>query len=119
MQTKMVQTQQQSFGPPNLEMPATDISGVLMTPLWIDGRLILARRITAEGKEYVQGCLLDWPVVKRSLLETIADLLPGADPAAGDRRRPARTSRGCLLRCRCGWCWENRATATASPLRRS
>ncbi len=76
---QMVQTQQQSLGPPNLEMPATDISGVLMTPLWIDGRLILARRITAEGKEYVQGCVLDWPVVKRSLLETIADLLPDAD----------------------------------------
>ena len=50
-----------------------------MTPLWIDGRLLLARRITAEGTEYVQGCLLDWPAVKASLLETIADLLPNAD----------------------------------------
>jgi signal transduction histidine kinase len=50
-----------------------------MTPLWIDGRLLLARRITAAGHQYVQGCLLDWPAVKASLLQTIEDLLPGAD----------------------------------------
>ncbi len=85
---QMAQTQQQQqrvFAPPDLEIAATDISGVIMTPLWIDGRLILARRITADGKQYVQGCLLDWPAVKRSLLETISDLLPGADllPSSG------------------------------------
>ncbi len=60
-------------------MPSTDLSGVLMTPLWIDGRLILARRISAGGQEYVQGCLLDWPAIKTSLLEAVADLLPAAD----------------------------------------
>ena len=60
-------------------MPSTDLSGVLMTPLWIDGRLILARRISAGGREYIQGCLLDWPAIKTSLLEAIADLLPAAD----------------------------------------
>ena len=33
----------------------------------------------------MQGCLLDWPVVRRSLLETISDLFPGADllPSTG------------------------------------
>lgn len=61
-----------------------------MTPLWIEGRLVLARRIAMVGGEYVQGCVFDWPAIKRSLLETIADLLPGADlqpvttAAAGD-----------------------------------
>lgn len=60
-------------------MPTTDLSGVLMTPLWIDGRLILARRISAGGREYIQGCLLDWPAIRTSLLEAIADLLPAAD----------------------------------------
>jgi signal transduction histidine kinase len=60
-------------------MLTTELSGVLMTPLWIDGHLILARRITAGGREYVQGCLLNWPAIKSSLLETIADLLPAAD----------------------------------------
>jgi signal transduction histidine kinase len=79
---------QQKVSPKDFMATATDISGVLMTPLWIDGRLLLARRVTAEGKEYVQGCLLDWPVVKRSLLETIADLLPDADllPSTGTLR---------------------------------
>ena len=42
------------------------IIGVLMTPLWIDGQLVLARRVTAGGQEYVQGCLLDWPAMKTS-----------------------------------------------------
>jgi signal transduction histidine kinase len=57
----------------------TDIGGVLMQPLWIDSRLILARRISVAGQEYVQGCVLDWPTIKDSLLAMIADLLPKAD----------------------------------------
>jgi signal transduction histidine kinase len=94
-------------------MASTDLSGVLMSPLWIEGQLrpkgdspifadakigtvpakigivpakigtipqlILARRITISGQEYVQGCLLDWPAIKTSLLESIADLLPAAN----------------------------------------
>ncbi|MGD0383038.1 MAG: HAMP domain-containing sensor histidine kinase [Thermoguttaceae bacterium] len=60
-------------------MPSTDFSGVLMSPLWINGELILARRVSAGGQEYVQGCLLDWPAIRTSLLEAIADLLPAAD----------------------------------------
>jgi signal transduction histidine kinase len=72
-------------GGPELLLTSTGVSGVLMTPLWIGERLVLARRITARGREYVQGCLLDWPAIKSSLLETIEDLLPGADlqPAPG------------------------------------
>ena len=60
----------------------TDVSGVLMTPLWIDGNLILARRVTAGGREYVQGCWFDWPAIKASLLEMVVDLLPKADLVA-------------------------------------
>ena len=59
--------------------PSTDVGGVLMAPLWIDGELILARRVSARGREYVQGCLLDWPAIKTSLLETVDDLLPNAE----------------------------------------
>jgi signal transduction histidine kinase len=77
----------------DLLFPSTDVSGVLMTPLWIDGELILARRVSAGGREYVQGCLLDWPAIKTSLLETVDDLLPKADlepvrkvPAEGEAR---------------------------------
>ncbi|MEE8451528.1 MAG: HAMP domain-containing sensor histidine kinase [Thermoguttaceae bacterium] len=57
----------------------TDVTGVLMTPLWIEDQLVLARRVTAGGNEYVQGCLLDWPTIRTSLLEMVEDLLPEAD----------------------------------------
>jgi signal transduction histidine kinase len=60
-------------------LPSTDLSGVAMTPLWIRGQLMLARRVVAGGNQYVQGCLLDWPGIKAVLLETISDLLPAAD----------------------------------------
>jgi len=60
-------------------LSATNVGGVLMTPLWIDGQLLLARRITVEGQELVQGCLLDWPAIKQWLLESVDDLLPDAD----------------------------------------
>ncbi|HYW78140.1 MAG TPA: HAMP domain-containing sensor histidine kinase [Thermoguttaceae bacterium] len=65
----------------------TDVTGVLMTPLWIDDQLILARRVTAGGSEYVQGCLLDWPTIRTSLLEMVEDLLPEANlvPMTGTR----------------------------------
>jgi signal transduction histidine kinase len=58
---------------------STDLGGVLMTPLWIDGELLLVRRIAIDGQEYVQGCLLDWAAIKTWLLETVSDLLPEAD----------------------------------------
>lgn len=58
---------------------STDVGGVVMTPLWIDGQLLLARRITVGGQEYVQGCLLDWPGIRVWLVEQIADLVPNAD----------------------------------------
>ena len=67
---------------------ATDVRGVLMTPLWIDGQLILARRIAVGGQEYVQGCLLDWPEIKAALLETVDDLLPEANLAPAHRTPP-------------------------------
>jgi signal transduction histidine kinase len=73
-------------------LPSTDISGVPMTPLWIEGRLLLARRVVAGGQEYVQGCLLDWPTIKATLHDVIADLLPEAsfEPVAGSNRDEAR-----------------------------
>jgi signal transduction histidine kinase len=71
----------------NTSLPMYDISGAAMTPLWVDGRLLLARRFTAGGRQYVQGCLLDWPAIRESLLDRIADLLPEAslEPAGEDR----------------------------------
>ena len=70
----------------DLSLPSTDISGVSMRPLWIDGSLLLARRVSAGGKEYVQGCLLDWPAIKALLLGEVEDLLPeaGLEPVCSD-----------------------------------
>ncbi len=60
-------------------MQETDTAGVLMTPLWLGERLLLARRVRVRGRQYVQGCLLDWPALKTWLIEEVADLLPQAD----------------------------------------
>ena len=89
----MAQQQGQQFLYNGFVLPPTDVSGVLMTPLWIDGELVLARRVAVNGVEYVQGCLLDWPGLRTSLLETIEDLLPAADlvPATTVKREEERT----------------------------
>ncbi len=50
----------------------------IMMPLWFGDTLLLARRIIVDGRDYVQGCWLDWPQIKPWLYESIADLLPGA-----------------------------------------
>jgi signal transduction histidine kinase len=79
------------------DIEPTDLSGVLMTPLWAGGELLLARRVRAGGQEYVQGCLLDWPAIRAWLVAAVADLLPAADleplraaaDDAGDARRLA------------------------------
>ena len=78
-QSANTMAQNQAFLPANdLSWATTDVSGVLMKPLWIKGNLVLARRVTAGGREYVQGCLLDWPAIEKGLLKTIEDLLPQA-----------------------------------------
>ncbi len=51
----------------------------LSKPLWINGQLLLARRIVRDGREGIQGSWLDWPVLKESLLSEVTDLLPGAE----------------------------------------
>src|SRR5262249_8168037 len=55
----------------------------MMKPLWIDGQLVLARRVKISGADWVQGCLLNWDGaagIKRQLLSDVKDdLLPNAD----------------------------------------
>jgi signal transduction histidine kinase len=50
-----------------------------MTPLWVEGELLLARQVRVGKQEVVQGCLLDWPAIREGLLIAIEDLLPEAD----------------------------------------
>ena len=47
--------------------------------LWVGPRLILAQRVSVAGKDYIQGCWLDWQRIRQSLLAEAGDLLPHAD----------------------------------------
>jgi len=86
----------------------TTIGEGLLKPLWLDGELVLARRVHANGQKWLQGCWLDWPHIRQNLLAGIGDLLPQArlEPVAGavaadDTRLlaalPARLHAGTLL----------------------
>ncbi|MFW6170892.1 MAG: sensor histidine kinase [Planctomycetota bacterium] len=43
-------------------------------PIWIDSKLLLARRVASGGDVRVQGCWLDWPQIKARLKTEVADL---------------------------------------------
>ncbi len=70
---------------------ATVNEGV-MKPLWLADALVLARRVSIHGQEYVQGAWLDWTAVRRDLLEGVKDLLPNADlemaPVTSEEKEP-------------------------------
>lgn len=72
--------------------PQTVVEG-LSKPLWINGELLLARRIVRDNEVGVLGSWLDWPKLQQELLSEVADLFPGAelrpllDVEAGDPSR--------------------------------
>ncbi|MFO7903062.1 MAG: ATP-binding protein [Planctomycetota bacterium] len=43
-------------------------------PIWIDSKLLLARRVVSGGDIRIQGCWLDWPQIKARLKTEVADL---------------------------------------------
>lgn len=57
---------------------ATNVSQGAFGTVWIADTPVLARRVVVRGQEYIQGCWLDWPEMKRWLLESVRDLVPGA-----------------------------------------
>jgi two-component sensor histidine kinase len=67
----------QTAGNGNL-LATADVRGVPMTPLWAGENLLLARRVAAAGKEYVQGCLVDLADLRSLLADAVGDLLPDA-----------------------------------------
>lgn len=64
-----------------------------MTALWLGDRLFLARLVTIDGADYVQGCEIKWQPVQAALAASAADILPapafapagGVDSAAEHR----------------------------------
>ena len=56
----------------------SNVAAGLMQPFWLGDMLVLARRVSANGQEYIQGCQLDWPAIRQWLLEEVKDALPAA-----------------------------------------
>lgn len=59
--------------------PLSNLDVAVTKPVWMNGTLVLARRISVAGREYIQGCWLDWAGLKRTLVESVADLFPRTD----------------------------------------
>src|SRR5215204_522117 len=60
-------------------MAAREVREGPLKPIWLKSQLLLARRVSIDGKDHVQGCWLKWPQVRQSLLENVRDLLPAAE----------------------------------------
>ena len=67
--------------PPAQALPLAARSTVRQGPLqavWIGPTLVLARRVRVEEGTFLQGCWLDWDVIRRDLVDSAADLVPHA-----------------------------------------
>lgn len=66
----------------NRPMALSSLEGsnaAVMTPIWADGELLLARKITLDGAPMLQACWLDLPAIRKELLGSVAELLPNAE----------------------------------------
>ena len=90
-------------GVPTSNLPGPQrLDAEIMRPLWLHGQaspgqaapatLVLARRVRVGATDWLQACWLDWPLIRRQLLDSIRDLLPEADvvPASGAAIQPHR-----------------------------
>ena len=68
----------------------SNIAEGIVKPIWFGEALVLARRVSVDGRDYLQGCWLDWPHIQKWLLASITDLLPGAqlEPMRGGATDP-------------------------------
>lgn len=74
--TKLAQSLNQSQAVP-LAAPSTVVQGPLLA-VWFGPALILARQVRVEEGVFLQGCWLDWDVIRYELLKSVDDLTPGA-----------------------------------------
>lgn len=78
------------------EAPANMGAGLCadaLTPLWLDGQLLLARRVAVNNEQYIQGCWLDWDEIQRQVLAAIAGLFPNAQLKPAPPDAPGNDSR--------------------------
>lgn len=70
-----------------VEESSSDVNVGTLQAVWLGDMLLLARRVAVNGGEYIQGCRVNWSVLKEQLLDEVEDLLPEADlhpaPAGG------------------------------------
>ncbi|HEV3023328.1 MAG TPA: HAMP domain-containing sensor histidine kinase, partial [Pirellulales bacterium] len=75
-------------------LAASGLAGGVMTPLVLDGHLLLARRTSLGERECLQICWLDRPAIESWLTGLIGDLLPQARleliPTNGEEQFPRR-----------------------------
>jgi signal transduction histidine kinase len=62
-------------------------------PLWLGGRLILARRVQVGNQVRVQGCWLDWDRLQQRLKAEVADLLPNVELTPVTTEAPVKLGR--------------------------
>ena len=60
-----------------IQDPRNVVEG-LFKPIWFGETLVFVRRVAVQGRDYVQGCWVDWRGVQKWLLEGVEDLLPTA-----------------------------------------
>jgi signal transduction histidine kinase len=64
--------QRVNLSTPSLEPAQEGVS----RPIWVGQELLLARRVELDERVVIQGCWLDWPHIRDSLIEEVADVLP-------------------------------------------
>lgn len=77
---------------PNERRPVAIREGI-SRPVWIDDKLIFARRVERGDETTIQGCWLDWQALRQELLAEVKGLPSGADLRplrAGDELRVGR-----------------------------
>jgi len=76
-----------------VQLLGSAITGDVMTPVWINGTLLLVRKVTVEKHSYIQGCWLNWPAIRASLLDRGRELLPDATLEPVGAKRAERAER--------------------------
>ncbi len=73
------------LGWPTAEADAGGVEQGRFTPVWRanpttgEAELLFVRVVTVNGRELLQGFWIDWPALRRDLLDSVRDLLPEAD----------------------------------------
>lgn len=60
-------------------LPPAEIIQGPMESIWVGDQLLMVRHVYSSQQEQIQGCVLDWPRIRRQLLDEIEDLLPGSE----------------------------------------